>query len=110
MKGAWTLPGGRIEPGETPAAAVVREVGEETGLACRVVCALGVVPVAGEGFSYAIHEHLLVPLDRAEPRAADDAADARWAEHAELAALDVRPEATEVVERALRRWREGRGA
>lgn len=32
---AWEIPGGRIDDGETPAEAAVREVLEETGLRCR---------------------------------------------------------------------------
>ena len=32
----WQLPGGRLEPGETPAQAVIREVKEETGLRASV--------------------------------------------------------------------------
>ncbi|MGY3868389.1 NUDIX hydrolase [Aeromonas crassostreae] len=35
--GLWTLPGGWCDIGDSPAAAVVREVVEETGLACRAV-------------------------------------------------------------------------
>ncbi|MCO4205843.1 NUDIX hydrolase [Aeromonas taiwanensis] len=35
--GGWTLPGGWCDIGDSPAGAVVREVEEETGLACRAV-------------------------------------------------------------------------
>ncbi len=35
-KGLWSVPGGRIEPGETDEQAVIREVREETGL--KVTC------------------------------------------------------------------------
>ena len=35
-RGLWSLPGGRIEAGESPEQAVVREVREETGLTCAL--------------------------------------------------------------------------
>ena len=40
--GQWSLPGGRVEPGETMAEAVVREVAEETGWKVEVGRLIGV--------------------------------------------------------------------
>ena len=100
--GTWTLPGGRVEPGEAREKAVVREVREETGVAAVVVCGLGVVHVAREGYWYAIHEYLLLSLgEAAAPVAADDADDARWASREDLRVLGVRPDAIAVIERGL---------
>ena len=36
LAGKWELPGGKVEPGEDPAAAVVREIGEELGCTVEV--------------------------------------------------------------------------
>ncbi|WP_299049888.1 NUDIX domain-containing protein [uncultured Nocardioides sp.] len=47
--GSWMLPGGGIDHGEDPRAAVVREVGEETGLTCEVGAILDVSSVHFEG-------------------------------------------------------------
>ncbi len=39
-RGMWDLPKGKIDEGETPEQAALREVGEETGLTCRLDCFL----------------------------------------------------------------------
>ena len=41
LGGHWEFPGGKVEPGETPPAAAIRECLEETGLAVEVIQLLG---------------------------------------------------------------------
>ena len=50
----WAFPGGKVEPGETPAQACAREVAEETGVVCLVIGELGsrTHPVTGREVSY----------------------------------------------------------
>ncbi len=101
MAGAWTLPGGRVEPGESLEHAAVRELREETGLDARVVCALGPVTLEREGSTFVIHEHLAALAEGASSEAivpGDDAAAARWVPREELGALGVEREAREVIE------------
>jgi ADP-ribose pyrophosphatase YjhB (NUDIX family)/predicted nucleic-acid-binding Zn-ribbon protein len=107
--GAWSLPGGHVEAGETPEEAVVREVAEETGLAVRVLAYLETVRLAGssggpEGaWAFAVHEYLCVPMrdDDASPRPGGDAADVRWAAFSDLADLGVSAAAQSVARGAL---------
>jgi ADP-ribose pyrophosphatase YjhB (NUDIX family) len=101
---AWTIPGGHLEPGETLAEAIRREVKEETSLDVRVVEETEVVELTGEGFHYRIHEHLCLPMDRgASPVPGDDACEARWVGPEELERLGVTAEARAVIARAAKR-------
>jgi acetyl-CoA carboxylase carboxyl transferase subunit beta len=85
--GRWSVPGGRIEAGETPAEAAVREVAEETGLQVEVGSLLLTVDLAG-GFRVYDFEATVVGGDL---RAGDDADDVRWCTEDELARLPLSP-------------------
>jgi ADP-ribose pyrophosphatase YjhB (NUDIX family) len=89
--GAWTVPGGRCEPGEDPATACVREVAEETGLAVRVTSWVGRVERAAPGGGTYVIDDYACALVGGALRAGDDATDAGWFGAAELAALPLVP-------------------
>src|SRR6187551_3104500 len=57
-KGLWTVPGGRLEPRETLAQAVAREVREETGLIVEVGALACVVERMGDDFHFVILDYL----------------------------------------------------
>jgi 8-oxo-dGTP diphosphatase len=77
--GFWSVPGGRVEPGELLAEAVVRELVEETRL--EGVCGelVGWVERIADGYHFVILDFIVTLLDpTAEPVAGDDAAEAAW--------------------------------
>jgi 8-oxo-dGTP diphosphatase len=87
--GLWSLPGGRIEAGETHHQAVAREVLEETGL--RVECRrlLGTAELPGPDGAVIHVSDYLAEVTGGELAAGDDAADARWAGAADLDRLPL---------------------
>ena len=77
--GEWSVPGGRVEAGETLAEAVVREVAEETGLEAVCDDLVGWVERIGDEHHYVILDFAVSLLDPlARPIAGDDAAEVAW--------------------------------
>ncbi|SFL66804.1 NUDIX domain-containing protein [Geodermatophilus ruber] len=100
-RGLWSVPGGRVEPGEALTAAVEREVREETGLAVRAGASVGRVWIPGAGVVYDVVDFTCTLLDPgAEPVAGDDADAVVFADAAELARLTCTPRLLET----LRGW------
>jgi 8-oxo-dGTP diphosphatase len=94
-RGLWSVPGGRVEAGESDADAVVREMAEETGLVVRPGALIGRVrrgPFAIADYRCSVVGGTLQP--------GDDATEARWCDAATLTSLPLVP----LLYDTLREW------
>jgi ADP-ribose pyrophosphatase YjhB (NUDIX family) len=98
--GEWAVPGGRVERGELLAAAVVRELREETSL--EGICGelLGWAERLDDPEHFVILDFRVTVLAHGSPVAGDDAAEVRWVPLEEVADLNL----VEGLAEALHAW------
>lgn len=106
FRNLWGLPGGAVELGETVAAALQREVQEETGLAVSV----GPLIHYLDGIQYQeqqVRYHYVILFFRAyliggKLEAASDADEAAWFHRLKLTSVPLVPGALDIIQRAWR--------
>jgi len=89
--GTWSVPGGRIEAGETAHEAVLRELREETSI--DGVCGelIGWAELISEEHHAVVLDFAVTLLEAADPVAGDDAAEARWVPLWDVADMNLAP-------------------
>jgi ADP-ribose pyrophosphatase YjhB (NUDIX family) len=95
-KDYWSLPGGKVEAGETVEQTAAREVLEETGLAAKLLGLIGVFTVVSAEVEYRI-SCFAAMSDEGEVTPGDDAADAAWFSFVDLEKLKLAPNTLEAI-------------
>lgn len=111
--GEWSIPGGRIEPGERAAVAALRELHEETGVTADICGLIDVVDAIFENKAGTLTTRHYVLIDYAvrwtdgEPVAGDDADEACFVPISALDAYGIWDETRRIIAAGVQLVRDG---
>ncbi|MGZ3297851.1 MAG: NUDIX hydrolase [Asticcacaulis sp.] len=99
--GEWSIPGGRIEPGEALHAAALRELHEETGVEAEIAGLIEVYEIIEPGFHYVLIDYAALWIS-GEPAAGDDASEANFVPFDEALVRVHRPDLRDALQQSRR--------
>lgn len=104
-RGEWSIPGGKLEWGESVRDGILREVREETGLVVEILGLIDVVDsVRNDSRGAVLHHYVLIDFSvrhlSGELTAGSDAAEARWVPVTALQEYSLWTETRRIIETA----------